>query len=96
MIYNASYTRDQVPVSLTIYLKWQLTSPLMVRLYLLISVFIYSSLHRQLTTHGYNTPYDALRVSDCNTKGKQTPFNFSQDKAQSVLTQIGNSKKHYL
>jgi len=37
------YTRDQVPVSLTIYLKWQLTSPLM------------------LTTHGYNTPYDALR-----------------------------------
>ncbi|TCD69546.1 hypothetical protein EIP91_007170 [Steccherinum ochraceum] len=37
------YTRDQVPVSLTIYLKWQLTKPLM------------------LATHGYNTPYDALR-----------------------------------
>jgi len=37
------YTRDQVPVSLTIYLKWQLTNPLM------------------LTTHGYDTPYDALR-----------------------------------
>lgn len=38
-----SFTRDQVPVSLTIYLKWQLTEPL------------------KLTTHGYNTPYDALR-----------------------------------
>ncbi|KDQ62640.1 hypothetical protein JAAARDRAFT_122591 [Jaapia argillacea MUCL 33604] len=37
------YTRDQVPVSLTIYLKWQLLEPL------------------KLTTHGYNTPYDALR-----------------------------------
>ncbi|KAJ7046536.1 hypothetical protein C8F04DRAFT_1060846 [Mycena alexandri] len=37
------YTRDQVPVSLTLYLKWQLTEPL------------------KLTTHGYNTPYDALR-----------------------------------
>ncbi|TFK87557.1 hypothetical protein K466DRAFT_586278 [Polyporus arcularius HHB13444] len=37
------FTRDQVPVSLTIYLKWQLTEPL------------------KLTTHGYNTPYDALR-----------------------------------
>lgn len=37
------YTRDQVPVALTIYLKWQLTEPL------------------KLTTHGYNTPYDALR-----------------------------------
>ncbi|KIJ54086.1 hypothetical protein M422DRAFT_25046 [Sphaerobolus stellatus SS14] len=37
------YTRDQVPVSLTIYLKWQLLNPL------------------KLTTHGYNTPYDALR-----------------------------------
>lgn len=37
------YTRDQVPVSLTIYLKWQLTEPL------------------KLTTHGYNTPYEALR-----------------------------------
>jgi len=32
-----------VPVSLTIYLKWQLTEPL------------------KLATHGYNTPYDALR-----------------------------------
>lgn len=38
-----SFTRDQVPVSLTIYLKWQLTEPL------------------KLTTHGYNTPFDALR-----------------------------------
>jgi regulator of protease activity HflC (stomatin/prohibitin superfamily) len=38
-----SFTRDQVPVSLTIYLKWQLNEPL------------------KLTTHGYNTPYDALR-----------------------------------
>jgi len=37
------FTRDQVPVSLTIYLKWQLTEPL------------------KLATHGYNTPYDALR-----------------------------------
>jgi len=37
------YTRDQVPVSLTIYLKWQLTEPL------------------KLATHGYHTPYDALR-----------------------------------
>ncbi|EJD06172.1 band 7 domain-containing protein [Fomitiporia mediterranea MF3/22] len=37
------FTRDQVPVSLTIYLKWQLTEPL------------------KLTTHGYNTPFDALR-----------------------------------
>jgi len=37
------FTRDQVPVSLTLYLKWQLTEPL------------------KLTTHGYNTPYDALR-----------------------------------
>ncbi|KAG6849588.1 hypothetical protein H0H93_007173 [Arthromyces matolae] len=37
------FTRDQVPVSLTIYLKWQLSEPL------------------KLTTHGYNTPYDALR-----------------------------------
>jgi len=37
------FTRDQVPVSLTIYLKWQLLEPL------------------KLTTHGYNTPYDALR-----------------------------------
>ncbi|KAH9911645.1 hypothetical protein B0H21DRAFT_782413 [Amylocystis lapponica] len=37
------FTRDQVPVSLTIYLKWQLVEPL------------------KLTTHGYNTPYDALR-----------------------------------
>ncbi|KAF9036698.1 hypothetical protein BJ165DRAFT_596371 [Panaeolus papilionaceus] len=37
------FTRDQVPVSLTIYLKWQLTQPL------------------KLATHGYNTPYDALR-----------------------------------
>lgn len=32
-----------MPVSLTIYLKWQLTEPL------------------KLTTHGYDTPYDALR-----------------------------------
>ncbi len=40
-----SFTRDQVPVSLTIYLKWQLTEPL------------------KLTTHGYNTPYDALRCA---------------------------------
>ncbi|KAH6918873.1 hypothetical protein BKA70DRAFT_1248529 [Coprinopsis sp. MPI-PUGE-AT-0042] len=37
------FTRDQVPVSLTIYLKWQLTEPL------------------KLATHGYETPYDALR-----------------------------------
>ncbi|KAG1869672.1 hypothetical protein C8R48DRAFT_96699 [Suillus tomentosus] len=37
------YTRDQVPVGLRIYLKWQLMEPL------------------KLTTHGYNTPYDALR-----------------------------------
>lgn len=37
------FTRDQVPVSLTIYLKWQLTEPL------------------KLATHGYHTPYDALR-----------------------------------
>ncbi|TFK60414.1 hypothetical protein BDN72DRAFT_779445 [Pluteus cervinus] len=37
------FTRDQVPVSLTIYLKWQLAEPL------------------KLTTHGYDTPYDALR-----------------------------------
>ncbi|KAJ7632403.1 hypothetical protein FB45DRAFT_1146284 [Roridomyces roridus] len=37
------FTRDQVPVSLTLYLKWQLTEPL------------------KLTTHGYSTPYDALR-----------------------------------
>jgi len=37
------YTRDQVPVALTIYLKWQLVEPL------------------KLTTHGYNTPYEALR-----------------------------------
>ncbi|KAF9066868.1 hypothetical protein BDP27DRAFT_1226841 [Rhodocollybia butyracea] len=37
------FTRDQVPVQLTIYLKWQLTEPL------------------KLTTHGYNSPYDALR-----------------------------------
>lgn len=37
------FTRDQVPVSLTIYLKWQLTEPL------------------KLATHGYNSPYDALR-----------------------------------
>ncbi|CAL1698843.1 unnamed protein product [Somion occarium] len=37
------FTRDQVPVSLTLYLKWQLTEPL------------------KLATHGYNTPYDALR-----------------------------------
>ncbi|VDB96139.1 unnamed protein product [Peniophora sp. CBMAI 1063] len=37
------YTRDQVPVSLTLYLKWQLTEPL------------------KLATHGYETPYDALR-----------------------------------
>ncbi|GJE85462.1 band 7 domain-containing protein [Phanerochaete sordida] len=37
------FTRDQVPVSLTIYLKWQLIEPL------------------KLATHGYNTPYDALR-----------------------------------
>lgn len=37
------YTRDQVPVALTIYLKWQLFEPL------------------KLTTHGYNTPYEALR-----------------------------------
>ncbi|TDL27669.1 band 7 domain-containing protein [Rickenella mellea] len=36
-------TRDQVPVQLTIYLKWQLTEPL------------------KLTTHGYSTPFDALR-----------------------------------
>jgi regulator of protease activity HflC (stomatin/prohibitin superfamily) len=37
------FTRDQVPVSLRIYLKWQLMEPL------------------KLTTHGYSTPYDALR-----------------------------------
>ncbi|OAX33721.1 hypothetical protein K503DRAFT_869371 [Rhizopogon vinicolor AM-OR11-026] len=37
------FTRDQVPVGLRIYLKWQLIEPL------------------KLTTHGYNTPYDALR-----------------------------------
>ncbi|QRV72798.1 SPFH domain / Band 7 family [Ceratobasidium sp. AG-Ba] len=37
------YTRDQVPVSLTIYMKWQLLEPL------------------KLTTHGYNSPYEALR-----------------------------------
>jgi len=37
------FTRDQVPVKLTIYLKWQLTEPM------------------KLTTHGYQTPYDALR-----------------------------------
>ncbi|KAI0072143.1 band 7 domain-containing protein [Panus rudis PR-1116 ss-1] len=37
------FTRDQVPVGLTIYLKWQLTEPL------------------KLATHGYNTPYDALK-----------------------------------
>ncbi|KAI0039562.1 band 7 domain-containing protein [Auriscalpium vulgare] len=37
------FTRDQVPVSLTLYLKWQLTEPL------------------KLATHGYQTPYDALR-----------------------------------
>ncbi|THH30602.1 hypothetical protein EUX98_g3575 [Antrodiella citrinella] len=37
------YTKDQVPVSLTIYLKWQLTKPLL------------------LATHGYHTPYEALR-----------------------------------
>ncbi|KZO95180.1 band 7 domain-containing protein [Calocera viscosa TUFC12733] len=36
-------TKDQVPVSLTIYLKWQLEEPL------------------KLTTHGYVSPYDALR-----------------------------------
>ncbi|KAF8553419.1 hypothetical protein OG21DRAFT_1497744 [Imleria badia] len=37
------FTRDQVPVGLRIYLKWQLIEPL------------------KLTTHGYSTPYDALR-----------------------------------
>ncbi|KAH9991862.1 hypothetical protein BJV77DRAFT_1004826 [Russula vinacea] len=37
------YTRDQVPVSLKLYLKWQLEEPL------------------KLATHGYETPYDALR-----------------------------------
>ncbi|KAG6376056.1 hypothetical protein JVT61DRAFT_2024 [Boletus reticuloceps] len=37
------FTRDQVPVGLRIYLKWQLVEPL------------------KLTTHGYITPYDALR-----------------------------------
>ncbi|KAL0566157.1 hypothetical protein V5O48_015863 [Marasmius crinis-equi] len=37
------FTRDQVPVSLTIYLKWQLEEPL------------------KLATHGYATPYEALR-----------------------------------
>ncbi|KAF8212489.1 hypothetical protein K438DRAFT_1567476 [Mycena galopus ATCC 62051] len=37
------FTRDQVPVSLRLYLKWQLMEPL------------------KLTTHGYTTPYDALR-----------------------------------
>lgn len=36
-------TRDQVPVGLRIYLKWQLVEPL------------------KLTTHGYATPYEALR-----------------------------------
>ncbi|KAH8114186.1 band 7 domain-containing protein [Phellopilus nigrolimitatus] len=50
------FTRDQVPVSLTIYLKWQLIEPM------------------KLATHGYSTPYDALRQVT--------------DKAQSVLTQI--------
>lgn len=40
---NISFTRDQVPVSLKIYLKWQLTEPL------------------KLTTHGYHTPFDALK-----------------------------------
>jgi len=39
----SSFTRDQVPVSLRIYLKWQLTEPL------------------KLATHGYATPYEALR-----------------------------------
>ncbi|KAI0294021.1 hypothetical protein B0F90DRAFT_1913351 [Multifurca ochricompacta] len=38
-----TFTRDQVPVSLTLYLKWQLEEPL------------------KLATHGYETPYDALR-----------------------------------
>ncbi|KAF8489094.1 hypothetical protein F5888DRAFT_1748721 [Russula emetica] len=37
------FTRDQVPVSLKLYLKWQLQEPL------------------KLATHGYETPYDALR-----------------------------------
>jgi len=37
------FTRDQVPVSLKIYIKWQLTAPL------------------KLTTHGYHTPFDALK-----------------------------------
>ncbi|KAH9061803.1 hypothetical protein EDB83DRAFT_2520237 [Lactarius deliciosus] len=37
------FTRDQVPVSLKLYLKWQLEEPL------------------KLATHGYETPYDALR-----------------------------------
>jgi regulator of protease activity HflC (stomatin/prohibitin superfamily) len=37
------FTRDQVPVSLKIYLKWQLTEPL------------------KLTTHGYHTPFEALK-----------------------------------
>jgi regulator of protease activity HflC (stomatin/prohibitin superfamily) len=37
------FTRDQVPVGLTLYLKWQLEEPL------------------KLATHGYETPYDALR-----------------------------------
>ncbi|KAI5118091.1 hypothetical protein M0805_007741 [Coniferiporia weirii] len=37
------FTRDQVPVSLTIYLKWQLLEPM------------------KLATHGYSTPYSALK-----------------------------------
>ncbi|KAH9980738.1 hypothetical protein BJV74DRAFT_855197 [Russula compacta] len=37
------FTRDQVPVGLKLYLKWQLEEPL------------------KLATHGYETPYDALR-----------------------------------
>jgi regulator of protease activity HflC (stomatin/prohibitin superfamily) len=37
------FTRDQVPVGLKIYLKWQLLEPL------------------KLATHGYDTPYAALR-----------------------------------
>ena len=40
---SCRFTRDQVPVSLTLYLKWQLEEPL------------------KLATHGYETPYDALR-----------------------------------
>jgi len=43
LLTNISFTRDQVPVSLKIYLKWQLTEPL------------------KLTTHGYHTPFDALK-----------------------------------